>query len=165
MNHTQPLIPCPEPRGYAGNLGRLFAAHAQSERTAIVDLSNPAQPRPVSFRELDNQCNAVARGLTRAGLRAGDRIGILSLNRIEFAATLLGAMRAGVVPVPVNIKLAADTVHYILNDAGAKRVRACGGDGGVTEAATQPRLGEIERALGQVGARDARLDRRKHLQQ
>ncbi len=124
MNHTQPLIPCPEPRGYAGNLGRLFAAHAQSERTAIVDLSNPAQPRPVSFRELDNQCNAVARGLTRAGLRAGDRIGILSLNRIEFAATLLGAMRAGVVPVPVNIKLAADTVHYILNDAGAKRVFA-----------------------------------------
>ena len=34
--------------------------------------------------------------------------------------TLLGAMRAGVVPVPINIKLAAETVAYILDDAGAQ---------------------------------------------
>ena len=78
----------------------------------------------MSFRALDESCDALARGLVRAGLRPGDRIGILSLNRIEFVITLLGAMRAGVVPVPVNIKLAADTVHYILNDAGAKLVFA-----------------------------------------
>jgi long-chain acyl-CoA synthetase len=124
MSNLQPLIPCPEPRGYAGNLGLLFAAHAQLTRAAIIDLSNPAAPRPVSFRELNAMCDAVARGLTRAGLRAGDRIGILSLNRVEFAATLLGTMRAGVVPVPVNIKLAADTAQYILRDAGAKYVFA-----------------------------------------
>ena len=115
-------IPCPEPRGYAGNLGLPFTEHANATRTAIVDLSNAAQPRAVSFRELDAMCNAVARGLTRAGLKPGDRIGVLSLNRIEFVATLLGAMRAGVVPVPVNIKLAPDAAHYILRDAGVKRV-------------------------------------------
>ena len=67
-------------------------------------------------------CNAVARGLVRAGLRPGDRIGILSLNRVEFVATLLGAMRAGVVPVPVNLKLTADTIAFILADAGARLV-------------------------------------------
>ena len=49
-------------------------------------------------------------GCARAGLVAGDRVGILSLNRVEFVATLLGCMRAGVVPVPINIKLTADTV-------------------------------------------------------
>ncbi len=119
---STPAITCPEPRGHAGNLGALFAAHAASERTALIDLNNPAQPRVVSFRELDGLCNAVARGLVRAGLKPGDRIGILSQNRVEFVATLLGAMRAGVVPVPVNIKLAVDTSHYILNDAGAKCV-------------------------------------------
>ena len=88
----------------------------------MVDLYDPQKPREVTFRELDALCNAVARGLVRSGLEAGDRIAILSLNRHEFVATLLGAMRAGVVPVPINIKLAAETVHYIVRDAGAKIV-------------------------------------------
>jgi long-chain acyl-CoA synthetase len=119
---NKPAIACPEARGHTGNLGALFAAHADSARTALIDLNNPAQPRAVSFRALDGLCNGVARGLARGGLKPGDRIGILSQNRVEFVATLLGAMRAGVVPVPVNIKLAVDTAHYILNDAGAKCV-------------------------------------------
>ena len=112
----------PDARGYAGNLGAPFVAHAQATRTALIDLSDAARPREISFHALDDACNAVARGLVRAGLKPGDRIGILSLNRVEFVATLLGAMRAGVVPVPVNIKLATETAHYILNDAGAKFV-------------------------------------------
>ena len=56
----------------------------------------------------------MARGLVRSGLGPGDRIAILALNRAEYIFTLLGAMRAGVVPVPINVKLAADT------GAGAK---------------------------------------------
>ena len=112
----------PEPRGYPGNLGLLFAEHAQSDRPAIIDLRDPKRLRPVSFRELDAGCNAVARGLAKAGFNPGDRIGILSLNRAEFVMTLLGAMRADVVPVPVNVKLPADAVAYILNDAGARMV-------------------------------------------
>src|SRR5262249_24448574 len=100
----------------------LFAAHASSGRPAVVDLRDPARPRTVSYRELDTQCDAVARGLVRAGLRPGDRIGILSLNRAEFVPTLLGAMRAGVVPVPVNVKLRGDGVAYIVRDAAARLV-------------------------------------------
>ncbi|MGH8622405.1 MAG: class I adenylate-forming enzyme family protein, partial [Burkholderiales bacterium] len=100
----------------------LFAGHAQSGRTAIFDLRDPKQPRPVKFSELDTACNAVARGLVKAGLGPGDRIGILSLTRVEFVATLLGAMRAGVVPVPINVKLAAETVDYVVRDCGARIV-------------------------------------------
>ncbi|HET7596584.1 MAG TPA: class I adenylate-forming enzyme family protein [Burkholderiales bacterium] len=113
-------IPLPEPRGYPGNLGLLFADHAQETRPAIIDLRDPRSPRAVSYRELDAACNAAARGLAKLGAGPGDRIGVLALNRVEFVIALLGAMRCGVVAVPINVKLAADTVAYILRDAGAR---------------------------------------------
>lgn len=113
-------IPRPEPRGQPGNLGAPFTAHAASTRIALIDLHKPEIPRPLTFRDIDTLANATARGLIRRGLKAGDRVAILSLNRIEMVAVLLGSMRAGLVPVPINIKLAADTVNYIINDAGAK---------------------------------------------
>lgn len=110
----------PEPRGYPGNLGAPFAAHAALARTALTDLRDPGAPRDHSFRDLDAAANALARGLVRSGLKPGDRIAILALNRAEYVVTLLGAMRAGVVPVPINVKLAADTVRYIIDDAGVR---------------------------------------------
>ncbi|HXV09671.1 MAG TPA: class I adenylate-forming enzyme family protein [Burkholderiales bacterium] len=116
------MIPCPEPRGYSGNLGKLFDAHDDVERPAIVDLYDAAQPRAWGFRELDAACDACARGLVKAGLKPGDRVGILSLNRIEFVIALFGTMRAGLVPVPINIKLAAETVAFVLCDASARLV-------------------------------------------
>jgi acyl-CoA synthetase (AMP-forming)/AMP-acid ligase II len=113
------VIPRPEPRGYPGNLGLLFAEHVASGRIALVDLYDADRPRELDFCALDRLCNAVARGLRQRGLGPGDRVGILSLNQHEFVATVLGAVRAGVVPVPINIKLAAETIHYIVHDAGA----------------------------------------------
>jgi len=118
---TDIVLTCPEPRGYPGNLGKPFA-DATSEAIAVVDLgdSADAQRRTLSCRALDAHCDAVARGLRLAGVHAGDRVVILSLNRWEFVATLLGAMRAGVVPVPINVKLPADAVAYIARDADAR---------------------------------------------
>ncbi len=110
----------PEPRGYPGNLGAPFTERAASPRTALIDLRVLGTPREHHFCDLDAAANAVARGLLRRGLQPGDRIGILSLNRVEFITTLLGAMRAGVVPVPINIKLTADSVRYIAADAGLR---------------------------------------------
>ena len=61
------------------NVGAL----GKGEGLAVVDLSKPAQPREVTYAQLDVQCNAIAAGLAARGLGRGDRVGILALNRTE----------------------------------------------------------------------------------
>ncbi|MEX2453524.1 MAG: class I adenylate-forming enzyme family protein [Rhodospirillaceae bacterium] len=110
----------------SGNLGDVFAAHAKSDRVAVVDLYDPDNPREYSYRAFSGACDAVANGLLMAGLEPGDRVGILALNRAEFLEVLFGAMRAGCVPVMINVKLPDETVGYIIGDAGMKIVFADG---------------------------------------
>ena len=104
------------------NLGDVFAHHAGDDRIAVVDLFDPDRPREFSFRDFSGRIDAVAAGLRAAGLVPGDRVAILALNRVEYLETLFGAMRSGCVPVMVNIKLAAQTIRFIIEDAGAKLV-------------------------------------------
>ena len=77
---------------------------------AIVDLSCPGTPREITYADLDATCDAVARGLVARGLKRSDRVGILALNRAEYIAALYGTMRTGAIPVPLNIKLPAETL-------------------------------------------------------
>lgn len=104
------------------NLGNLFKAHVASGRIAAIDLLDADNPRQITYADLDASCDAVARGLKLRGLGSGDRVAILAQNRLEFMEVLFGALRLGCVPVPVNIKLPADTVEFILRDAGAKHM-------------------------------------------
>ncbi|MEK9644183.1 MAG: class I adenylate-forming enzyme family protein [Alphaproteobacteria bacterium] len=106
----------------SGNLGDVFAAHADSDRIAVVDLYDPQNPREYSYRDLSGACDAVANGLLIAAVEPGDRIGILALNRVEYLEVLFGAMRAGCIPVMINVKLTDETVQYIVRDAGMKMV-------------------------------------------
>ncbi len=102
----------------AQNLGSIFDG-VPEERTALVDFSG-GRRRSFSYGSLDRICNGVARGLKAAGIAAGDRVAVLSLNRAEYVAVIFGALRLGAVPVLVNIKLAKATIEYILKDSGAK---------------------------------------------
>jgi acyl-CoA synthetase (AMP-forming)/AMP-acid ligase II len=106
--------------GISGNLGNLCAAYRHETRTAVVDLVDAAQPREVDYATFDAACDAVARALTKAGLGVGDRFGLLSYNRLEFLEIFYGAMRAGIVPVPINIQLPKATVEWIAGDSAVR---------------------------------------------
>ncbi len=60
--------------------------------------------------------------LARRGVKQGDRFGILSRNTFRHCELLHAGYWSGAVPVPVNIRLAAPEIAYILEDAGVKAV-------------------------------------------
>ncbi|HET9925929.1 MAG TPA: AMP-binding protein, partial [Methylomirabilota bacterium] len=109
----------------ATNVGNLISlsprgreqGEGRQARVAIVDLSRAEAPREVTYAELDENCNSVAAGLAARGIGRGDRVGILALNRTEYIEALYGTMRAGAIPVPLNVKLPADALAFIARDA------------------------------------------------
>ncbi|WP_245263194.1 class I adenylate-forming enzyme family protein [Azorhizobium doebereinerae] len=110
------IAPPPAPPNRWTNLGDLIDRGGDLSRTALIDLSTPA-PRSYTHAQVDGLANGVARFLTARGLKRGDRVAILSLNRAEYLIAFFGIMRAGFVAVPVNVKLPQETVDYVLADA------------------------------------------------
>ncbi len=104
------------------NLGRCFDAALAPAKVAIVDLKDWDKPAEVNYAAFDAECDAVARGLLALGLKRGDRIGILSLNRVEMLAAYFGTMRAGLVSVPISFRLGRETIDHIFADADLRAV-------------------------------------------
>ena len=76
--------------------------------------------RRVSYAEAQALANRIANALVARGLAPGDRIALLSKNSIEYALWYYACSKCGVVPVPLNFRLAPPEWSYIVNDAGAK---------------------------------------------
>jgi fatty-acyl-CoA synthase len=73
-----------------------------------------------TYAQFDALCNRLANGLAASGVRAGDRVAILSRNSHAFAAMRFALARLGAVLVPINFMLNAEEVAYILRHAGAR---------------------------------------------
>ncbi len=106
----------------AYNLGALFDPELGGDRAALIDCRDWQHPREYSHRQIDDLANACARGLLARGLVRGDRVAILSANRAEYVIAYFGILRAGLVAVPLNHKLAAETIALILDDARVRYV-------------------------------------------
>jgi acyl-CoA synthetase (AMP-forming)/AMP-acid ligase II len=80
--------------------------------------------RRLGYAEADAAANRLANALCAAGLQRGDRVAYLSKNSLEYVLFYYACSKSGVVPVPLNYRLAAPEWEFIVGDAGAKLLLA-----------------------------------------
>ena len=69
-----------------------------------------------SFAGLADEVRAAAGRLHAAGVGPGDRVGLLLPASVGSYALMLGAMRLGAIPVPVNARFKARELRYVVPD-------------------------------------------------
>src|ERR1700724_3066200 len=74
----------------------------------------------LSYGELQKQSCRLANLLRRLGVRREERVAMIMLDTVDFPVVFLGAIRAGVVPVPLNTLLTSDQYAYVLADCRAR---------------------------------------------
>jgi 4-hydroxybenzoate-CoA ligase len=74
----------------------------------------------LSYGGLQQQSRRLANLLRRLGVRREERIAMIMLDTIDFPIVFLGAIRAGIVPVPLNTLLTSDQYAYVLADCRAR---------------------------------------------
>jgi acyl-CoA synthetase (AMP-forming)/AMP-acid ligase II len=82
------------------------------------------QGETTTYGEMASRVSALAAGLASRGVKRGDVVGLLSYNCPEFVETLFAANHLGAIAMPINWRLAAPEVRYILEHSGA-RVLVC----------------------------------------
>ena len=98
-------------------IGDITRRHAltRPDRTAIH-----FEGTRLTYGELDRRTNQVPNGLIAEGVGRQRRAAILSKNGPAFFELWFGAAKVDVVLVPVNFRLAAPEVAYVVEDAGAE---------------------------------------------
>ncbi|MCP4667366.1 MAG: AMP-binding protein, partial [Deltaproteobacteria bacterium] len=73
--------------------------------------------RRLTYAQLNRRVNRLARALQDAGLKIGDRMGVLSYNCLEFVEAIMATAKLGVMLVPLNWRLTPTELAFILNDS------------------------------------------------
>src|SRR5260221_5468354 len=73
----------------------------------------------VTYKGMVDWAGELAAGLVKRGVGAGDVVGLLSYNSIEFLATIFAANHLGAIAMPVNWRLAAPELRFILEHSQA----------------------------------------------
>src|SRR3984957_6989611 len=74
----------------------------------------------LTYGDLQRQSCRVANMLRRLGVRREERVAMIMLDTVDFPAVFFGAIRAGIVPVPLNTLLTPDQYAYVLADCRAR---------------------------------------------
>ncbi|MEM1350859.1 MAG: class I adenylate-forming enzyme family protein [Pseudomonadota bacterium] len=97
-----PFPPCPAPFNLAAHV--LSAGAATPQKEALVIASHD-KVEIWTFGQIVSAVRGIATGLLAAGVRPGDRVLMRLGNTVEFPLSFLGALTAGLVPVPTSAAL------------------------------------------------------------
>jgi 4-hydroxybenzoate-CoA ligase len=76
--------------------------------------------RDLSYGALLSQSSRLANLLRSLGVRREERVAMIMLDTVDFPVVFLGALRAGIVPVPLNTLLTTEQYAYVLADCRAR---------------------------------------------
>ena len=74
----------------------------------------------LSYRDVGRLVDKMAYALRALGVRRGDRVGMITINRIEMAFVNFAAGKIGAIPVPMNFMLRPAEIDYIMRKSGAE---------------------------------------------
>ena len=94
---------------------RTVAKHPDHEALVV-----PFQGIRLTYRELGEQVDRVARGLMAIGLAKGDRVGMWSPNNAEWVYVQFAAAKAGVILVNINPAYQTEELRYALTQSGCR---------------------------------------------
>jgi len=89
------------------------------DRDAII---YPRKDQHWTYAEFNERVNRLANALLEAGIETGDRVATVLYNGSEMAVTVYACAKIGAVFTPLNFRLPAGEIEYIVNDAEAKMV-------------------------------------------
>ncbi|MBB5873387.1 long-chain acyl-CoA synthetase [Allocatelliglobosispora scoriae] len=94
-------------------------ARATPAAVAVIDGA-----RRLTYAELDDRASRLANALLGSGLRPGDRVALLLGNRLEYCEIAAGLAKAGLVLVPLNPRLTAAEIAFIVEHAETRALIA-----------------------------------------
>ncbi len=101
------------------NLGNLLHNTALRNPRKAALISGVASHEAVSYQDLDRSTTLLAHRLLAEGCRPGDRIAIHWSNSIEVVTLFFACFKAGFIAVPVNIRMKAAEIAYVLSHSKA----------------------------------------------
>ena len=98
------------------NIASVLTASAErNPRRAAIVLKNES----ISYGELDRSTTSLARWLLRQGFKPGSRIAIYWPNSIETVKLFFACFKAGMITVPINVRMKTPEIAYILEHSKA----------------------------------------------
>ncbi|HEX8058453.1 MAG TPA: class I adenylate-forming enzyme family protein [Novosphingobium sp.] len=98
------------------------SARAKPDHKALVGGDDQGEISSLTYGELVARATALSIGLTKIGVRRGDRVVLWMTNSIEWVVSAFAVLRIGAALVPVNTFLKPEEIRYFVTQSGARHM-------------------------------------------